>query len=186
MGTGKRRSNGQLARDRRRIADLYLQGWLQADIAKEIERSPATVSRDIKALQGDWLASALIDFNEAKAQELAKIDRLEREYWQAWERSCEDAETVTEKARASKGSERPDSVEKTKQAKGQAGDPRFLSGIQWCIEQRCKILGVEAPRKTEISGLLKSLDLSSLTDLQLDRLAKGEDVISVLTSPGSG
>jgi len=152
MGTGKRRSNGQLARDRRRIADLYLQGWLQADIAGEIGISPATVSRDIKALQKDWLASALIDFDKAKAGELAKVDRLEREYWQAWARSCEDAETVTEKARASKGSERPDSVEKTKQAKGQAGDPRFLSGIQWCIEQRCKILGVEAPKKTELTG----------------------------------
>ena len=152
MGTGKRRSNGQLARDRRLIADLYLQGWLQADIAGEIGISPATVSRDIKALQKDWLASALIDFDKAKAGELAKVDRLEREYWQAWARSCEDAETVTEKARASKGSERPDSVEKTKQAKGQAGDPRFLSGIQWCIEQRCKILGVEAPKKTELTG----------------------------------
>ena len=145
--TGKRRSNGQLARDRRRIADLYLQGWLQCQIAEEVNLSPATVSRDIAALQAGWLDSALIDFNEAKSQELAKIDRLEREYWAAWERSCEDAETVTEKARASKGSDRPDSVEKTKQAKGQAGDPRFLSGVQWCIERRCKILGIDAPNK---------------------------------------
>lgn len=43
-----------------------------------------------------------------------------------------------------------------------------------------------APQRHEISGLLKSLDLSTLTDVQLDRLAKGEDVISVLTGPGSG
>jgi len=41
-------------------------------------------------------------------------------------------------------------------------------------------------QRQEVSSLVKSLDLSSLTDLQLDRLAKGEDVISVLTSPGSG
>jgi len=149
---GKRRSSGQLARDRRKIADLYLKGWIQADIAAEIGMAQQTVSNDIKALQKDWLASALIDFNEAKSQELAKVDRLEREYWQAWERSCEDAETITEKARASKGSERPDSVEKTKQAKGQAGDPRFLNGVQWCIDRRCKILGIDAASKVDISG----------------------------------
>ena len=146
-GPGRRRSSSELARDRRKIADLYLKGWIQADIAQEIGMSQATVSNDIKALQQDWLNSALVDFNEAKSQELAKIDRLEREYWAAWERSCEDAETVTEKARASRGAEKPDSVEKTKQAKGQAGDPRFLAGIQWCIERRCKILGIDAPSK---------------------------------------
>ena len=78
---GKRRSSGQLARDRRKIADLYLKGWIQADIAAEIGMAQQTVSNDIKALQKDWLASALIDFNEAKSQELAKVDRLEREYW---------------------------------------------------------------------------------------------------------
>lgn len=146
-GPGRRRKSSELARDRRKIADLYLKGRIQADIAQEIGVSQQTISNDLKALHREWLDSALVDFNEAKAQELAKIDRLEREYWQAWERSCEDAETVTEKARASRGAEKPDSVEKTKQAKGQAGDPRFLAGIQWCIERRCKILGIDAPNK---------------------------------------
>jgi hypothetical protein len=33
-----------------------------------------------------------------------------------------------------------------------AGDPRFLAGIQWCIEQRCKILGLLAAVKNELTG----------------------------------
>ena len=128
------------------MADLYLQGWLQADIADEIGIDQSTVSRDLKALQGEWLASALMDFNEAKAQELAKIDRLEREYWRGWERSCEDAEQTTQEGT-------PDSVDKVKKTKkGQAGDPRFLQGVQWCIERRCKILGVDAPERHEVTG----------------------------------
>ena len=151
MATGKRRSNGQLARDRRRIGNLYLQGWVQVDIAQELELSQATVSRDIAALQASWLESALIDFNEAKAQELAKVDRLEREYWQAWERSCEDAETVRQEG--SKDDAGKASVDKiVKTAKGQAGDPRFLAGIQWYIEKRCKILGIDAAVKLEHTG----------------------------------
>lgn len=160
MGTGKRRSASQIARDRRNIADLYLQGWLQTDIAKEVSLSPATISRDLKALQAGWLRSALIDFDKAKARELAEIDHLEREYWEAWLRSCEDAETATQKQKGKvtkrqddEGqfvAEQPAEVSKTR--KGQAGDPRFLAGIQWCIEKRCKILGIEAAIKLQHSG----------------------------------
>lgn len=151
MGTGKHRSRAQIARDRRRISDLYLQGWLQADIAATIGVSAPTVSRDLKALQGAWLRSALIDFNEAKAQQIAKIDRLEREYWEAWARSCEDAETVRQEGGPKSKDGKllpPDKIVRT--SKGQAGDPRFLQGVQWCIDRRIKILGIDSARKLEI------------------------------------
>lgn len=154
MASGKHRSSAQRARDRRRVADLYLQGWIQADIAAETGLSQPTISRDLKAIQKEWLTSTLVDFNEAKAREIAKVDRLEREYWRAWERSCEDAETTTQKAVDTDGKTRQEAI---KTAKGQAGDPRFLSGVQWCIEKRCKIMGVDAPEKHEheISGKLE-------------------------------
>jgi hypothetical protein len=146
---GRPRDPAQLARDRRRVADLYLKGWIQADIAEEVGLNQGTVSRDLKALHKEWLASALVDIDEAKSRELAKIDKLEREYWQAWERSQEDAETVTKKATETGGVERKEGAIVTK---GQAGDPRFLAGVQWCIERRCKILGIDAPEKKEHSG----------------------------------
>lgn len=162
MSTGKRRSNAQIARDRRRISDLYLQGWIQADIAATVGISQSTISRDLKALQAGWLQSALMDFNEAKSRELAKVDRLEREYWQAWARSCEDAETVRQEGSRKKHKKDEDnnenddklpSVDKiVKTRKGQAGDPRFLQGVQWCIDRRCKILGIDAPQKLEHTG----------------------------------
>ena len=43
-----------------------------------------------------------------------------------------------------------ESIEKT--SMGQAGDPRFLAGVQWCIERRCKIIGIDAPTKSELTG----------------------------------
>ena len=144
--SGKRRSKSQLVRDRRRIADMYLQGKTQAAIAESVGIDQSTVSRDIAALHSDWKASALIDIDEAKARELAKVDRLEREYWDAWEHSREDAETLRQEG----SGEAPSKIVKT--SKGQAGDPRFLTGVQWCIERRCKIIGVDAPSKSELSG----------------------------------
>lgn len=140
-----RRAPSQLARDRRRIAELYLKGWLQVDIAGDLGLNQSTVCRDLKSIQQQWLASTLVDFSEVRSQEVAKIDNLEREHWVAWERSCLDAETVTEKGRAKKGAEKPDSVEKTIQRKGQVGDPRFLAGIQWCIDRRIKLFGLDEP-----------------------------------------
>lgn len=146
-------------RDRLRISDLYLQGWIQADIAEVVGVSQATISRDLKTLHDEWQQRALANFDEVKAEQLAKVDRLEREYWRAWERSCEDAETETQKTVEYGQGER---VESQMQRKGQAGDPRFLVGVQWCIERRAKLLGLDEALKvavqdwrTEIITLLR-------------------------------
>lgn len=142
----RRRKTAEIARDRKRIAEMYLRGDLQADIGKELDLAQSTISRDLEALHDAWRKSALIDIDEAKSRELAKIDQLELTYWVAWQKSCEDAETIQQVG----GAEGPEKITKT--SKGQAGDPRFLQGIQWCIERRCKILGVDAPVKQEHTG----------------------------------
>ena len=155
-----KRTAFQIERDRRDIADKYLQGWTQARITEHLnarkdiayQLSTRMIGYDLKSVQDMWRASALIDVDEAKANALAKVDRLEREYWNAWERSCEDAETVRMEGKPTGEGEdgAPEKVVKT--SKGQAGDPRFLTGVQWCIERRCKIIGVDAPTKQELSG----------------------------------
>ena len=151
--SGMRRSKSQIARDRRKIANLYLQGRIQADIGEELDINQSTVSRDLQALQEEWKNSSLIDIDEAKAKELAKVDRLEREYWDAWERSCLDEETTRLEGTLAAGEEKGKTTKQVVTRKGQAGDPRFLTGIQWCIERRCKILGIDAPAKQEHGGL---------------------------------
>jgi len=91
----------------------------------------------------------------AKREELASIENLKREYWQAWERSLDEkTKTRTEQSTA------PDRVDKKGnpiKAKGSAkatvekemmlGNPAYLAGIQWCISERAKILGLYAPNK---------------------------------------
>jgi len=145
---GVRRNPAAISRDRRRIAKMYLRGELQADIAKDTGLTESMVSRDLKALQDEWRASSLIDIDEAKAKELARIDELERTYWQAWARSQEDAEI--ERTKVTDGLKEGKRYEAGKETKGQVGDPRFLQGVQWCIERRCKVIGIDAPTKQEI------------------------------------
>jgi hypothetical protein len=82
---------------------------------------------------------------EAKQRELERIDVLEREYWQAWENSKGEQQRST----ASKQGE----LSRAQIVKYEsAGDPRFLAGVQWCVEQRCKMLGLLAAVKSEVGG----------------------------------
>jgi len=146
------RSVAQQERDRREISRLYLQGMYQADIAERLGLSQPTVSRDIQALIDEWKIERVYDINEAKARELAKVDNLELEYWEAWHRSQQNAEKEIKKGKGITKDGKVASQEIQRVSEGQTGDPRFLSGIQWCIERRCLILGVDSPKKMEHSG----------------------------------
>jgi hypothetical protein len=154
------RDKTEIAIRRQKVAAAYLRGGTQADIAVELACDQATVSRDLKALRGEWMKSALIDINEAKARELAKIDTLELEYWTAWKRSQEDAESEITKMQGTPpkvdkdgkpiDNPAPSKVEKQSKREGQTGNPAFLRGVEWCINKRCEIIGVNAPIKQEI------------------------------------
>ena len=132
------------------VAEKYLMQWTQQEMAAALNTTQQQVSYDIKAIQKAWRESSLIDMNEAKQQELERVDKLEREYWQAWEESKKDAETITKKGKGIDESGKPNLNDFTAQRKGQTGDPRFLAGIERCIERRCKLLGLDSPEKYDI------------------------------------
>ena len=139
---------------RTRVAELYLKGWTQTKIAQHIGFSIATVSLDLKRIRKEWRETYKEDFAKRQARELAKIDRLEREYWEAWERSIGINETRTVK-------NGKDGTEETVKQQDLVGDPRFLDGIAKCIDRRCKILGIDAPTKIEVNDLtVRGVDFS--------------------------
>jgi hypothetical protein len=176
----------QIHKDRVEIATLYLQGKLQFEIAQILSTDQArgytltqqTISRDLKMIQRDWQRSTIVKFDEARAQELAKIDNLEREYWRAWERS------KTEKKHSEK--EKTEGVqlkEVTRVEKWELiGDHRFLEGIQWCINRRCELLGLDAPKRMHIfeEDLLSKINWDSLTKEQMQRIVNGEEPTKVI------
>jgi len=171
------RSASQLARDRKRIAEMYLQGYLQSDIAQELGLCVATVSRDLKVIRERWELSALRDFDAMRARELAKLDNLEIEYWEAWQRSIGLAKTVTEKGLP--GEDGGLVVkERTEKSEPLLGDPRFLRGVYDCIQARCAILGVKAPRQVDVTSKGESISGALTKDQRmslLQALAEGTE-----------
>lgn len=130
------------------VANRYLRGETQVEIAVETGVTQQQISYDLKVLRGRWLRSSIRDFDEARAQELAKIDDLEREYWGAWDASKDKFEATTTEQSNGKMAQTKAKIHR----ETRTGDLRYLLGVQWCIERRCKLLGLDAPTKQEISG----------------------------------
>ena len=157
---GHKRTTIQRERDLVTVAALYLKGYGQQYIADEVSKdydefslTRQQIGYDIKKLIERWRRSQLVDVDDAKTSELEKINHLERTYWDAWERSCEDAETKRLEGILTPGTDGGKTTKQVVTRKGQAGDPRFLTGVQWCIERRCKIIGIDAPLKQEHGGI---------------------------------
>jgi len=139
MGRTKKETTS-IERRRATVADLYIQGWLQAEIAQHVGVTQSTVSTDLKSIQGQWRASAVRDFDILRERELRKLDRLEREAWAAWDRSQKPSQ---EAVISSDGS-----TQRTqKKVAEQVGDVRFLEQIQKCIASRRALLGLDAPTR---------------------------------------
>src|ERR1700733_2241062 len=156
------RTETQKAAHRRKAAELHLQGKTHLDISLEIGVSRSTVSKDLKVVEREWLLSSRLDFDAAKARELARIDFLEREAWSAWFESKK--ESVISSTKASdivdkKGVSLPmkrvsTSIKKIKRT----GNADYLATVQWCIEARCKIRGFFSPVKLDVAELDRILD----------------------------
>lgn len=138
---GPKRTRDQVRLDRTEIMRLYLEHKPQTEIAQIFGVSRTQIGYDIKRIREAWKKSSVIDFDEKKRIELDRIDVLERNAWEAWERS--QKETVTKKAGK-------DSSIVTQTS---AGNPRFLEIVIKCIERRCRIFGIDAPIKTEIEDI---------------------------------
>lgn len=135
---------------RQQCADLYVQGWTQAQIAEELNVVQSTVSSDLQALRTQWRESGIRDFDLSRAIELEKLDRIEREAWDAWERSKRPAQSAVVSGDAGNQQTR-------RSTKSQIGDPRFLDLINKCIAQRRALLGLDTPlqlseRETDATG----------------------------------
>jgi hypothetical protein len=155
------------------VASLYIRGKSQVEIAADVGVSQSTVCNDLNEVRRLWKASAMVDFDAKKEEQLAKIDEVEKKAWEAWERSCEDAEVRHRRREFIRVEVKSKSGRKTKgrgkvggahkmvpvkgvsefTARGQVGDPRFLDQVMRCVETRVRILGLAAVEEKKPKGL---------------------------------
>ena len=116
----------------------------------EIRVERSTVTKDILAIRKVWRESAVTNYGEAQMQVLEEIEDLKANYWDAWSRSCEEFKASIKTTETSEGSGK--GIEKhraTEKIEERDGDPRYLDGVEWCVQKQIDILGLDAPIKTE-------------------------------------
>jgi hypothetical protein len=145
----------------------------QHQIAEELGISRQQVGYDLGLIRAEWQASAARDFDQHVAEELAKLDHLEATYWDGWQRSLQPLESTSSEEiadevcmpagrrhqRVKVPRSRTRAATRTEQ---QHGDASFLAGVARCIEQRCRVLGLNAPASVNVAG---SLDFGALYEL---------------------
>jgi len=136
-----RRKKTEIAAKRNEIGRLYLSKKTQTEIGEIIGLTQQSVSLHLKALRTRWIESADMDFNLARAEEIAKLDNLERLAYEEW--------VVSKKPRITTTIEGASGVETKKQTRTEIphGNPKFLDIIHKCVAKRCELLGVVAPVK---------------------------------------
>ncbi len=147
-----------------KTAELYVKGWRQDQIADYISEhrpyklSSSAISLDIKILHERWVHAQLINMDEAKARELSKIDKVETAAWEAWEKTLTD-DVITESTRIEDNAAAVRNPKATTYTRGRVnkrtqtgrGDAKYLDIVLKCVNQRCRILGVYAPDKIDVS-----------------------------------
>lgn len=146
-----KRNAREYERDLALTETLWVQGFTLKDISAAVckdrhyKLSAVTIHNDVSEILSRWRKTLEKDIGELKGAELARINRLENAAWLEWERSRDPAIKRISGSRT--GGKDGDSTHEQTIEEEQCGDPRYLERVQWCIEKRCKILGLDAPTK---------------------------------------
>jgi len=132
-----------------KVAKYFAQGLTQLEIGEKVKVDRSVVSRDLKALEKEWIEAAVDEIAQYKAKEIIKINNMEREAYEAWEKSKREKETKSKKQSGTTEGGRTEVAIKTE---SNFGDTKYFQVVQWCIDKRCKLLGLDSPKRLEHTG----------------------------------
>lgn len=152
-----KRTAAQRTADLALVEHWYTQGYTCTMIAEKISAErPYSLCRqqiqyDVLELDKNWKAEAFALRDGMKRREIESIARQERELWDAWWRSKnvrtkKSAETIKGKGKGDQD------IKQKIHTEEQCGDPRYMMAILQLRERRAKLLGLDEPTKTEVTG----------------------------------
>lgn len=159
---GYRRSPEQRENDLVFCTDLFLKGYSYRQISDLLNKRnakmgldyaivpPMRVYKDLKQLLINWKREHEENIDLYITKELSKLDKIEAELWDAWERS---KKRIVSKIRQS--------GLKTERSETFAGNPRYLDLVLSVQQRRAKLLGLDAPVKVDLPNVNVSVDSSS-------------------------
>lgn len=142
------------------ISRMYIKGMTQMEMAKRLGLSQGQISNDLKALLNQWREARIDTIDFQKNRELERINLIEEEMWQAWELSKTRNKKIISTSKSGevhyhedtlgrKFKEEPEKYwnASVREEEAIAGDMTYMNGIMWCVQERCKIASLYAPKK---------------------------------------
>lgn len=128
------------------IVHWYIGHKSQQWMADQLGVSQMTISKDLKEIQKRWVESTLVNWDEEKNKCLAKLDYIEKEAVEAWERSKADqvstSATITDSGDDPKGKDKkkPPSKRVSRHSlKKREGSDQWLRLMLSCVQERAKL-----------------------------------------------
>ncbi len=163
------------------VATCYLQGMPRAKIARRVAVSERTVTSDLKAIRREWFAASRRRDGESDQElELRKLDNLEREAWEAWQRSLLPVET---NKISGAGADLKDVRRAEKTSRGQIGSAKFLEIVARCIDRRCAILKYRRRERKTNSSSKRSTSARHCFWMRI--FSNIADIVQSTATPGS-
>lgn len=170
-----KRTEEQRAYDIAYCSNLFLRGYTYREITEALNRdlsdrgvgytiTLSMVYYDLQQTLIEWKRERLDNIDDYVTQELRKLDKMEVELWEAWERSKTGKlrEKNRQNAKPRKVLEDGDNPEyygyEETTTETSAGNPRFLDLLLNVQQRRAKMLGFDAPIKVDIPGIKESIN----------------------------
>lgn len=159
--TGGKRTKEQREADKTFCADLFVKGYTYKQISEKLnewtkerglnyEISYRQIYVDINQVMIEWKKEQIDNIDKYISLELKKLDKIEVELWEAWEKS----KKPKRKTKIDGGNIQNDIVTggvlDSRQLEDRNGEPRYLELLLKVQERRAKLLGYNAPVKVDV------------------------------------
>ncbi len=152
------------------ITALALEGHASRAISVKAKVNKSTVNRWLNELRQKWIAESQANIVELTTIAYARYELLYREAMNAWRlsqkgkkvQSVDDGGRTDDKGAAKK--------KRTRRTESQAGNAVFLAKAIEAVKAICRLKGLDAPRRTELTGPAgRPIELTAVTpdDLRL-------------------
>ena len=172
-----RRGKARREYDMHEVSRLYLEGVSLPAIAERLNITYAQANDDMRVIRRAWRRAQAANFDELRSRELTKIDHLEAVYWDAWFRSQRDQEeTVTERRDGTTAV----ALARVRRRTGITGDFTALAGVQWCIERRIRLLGLDAPTRITVESVRAEAErIAAVTGFSVEEIiAEAQTIVN--------
>lgn len=137
------------------VIEMFLKGKTPQEIGVKLGLTRAQVWHDFTTARRIWRKRNDVAIEKLVDFELAKLNQIEREAWEGWERSCQVSVEKTVEKTVEKGADGKKRY--SKKRRYQSGDPRFLEIIARCSDRRCKLLKIGEYAENDAGVMVGSL-----------------------------